>query len=92
MVRVLLTYLIPFLLPLAAYMAWAWYRTAHVKKHGGESPTIEKGPWPILLLLGAVLAVGLMGTMALFQGGDPDSTYVPPRYEDGKIVPGRLED
>jgi heme A synthase len=92
MVRIFFTYLIPFLVPLAAYLVWAWYRIAHAKKHGGEAPVIEKGPLPWLLLAGAVLTLVLMGTTALLRGGDPDATYVPPRYEDGRIVPGRMED
>jgi hypothetical protein len=92
MIRVFFTYLVPFLLPLAAYLAWVWYRTAHAKRHGGEAPPIEQGPWPLMLLIGALLALTLMGTTALLRGGDPNSTYIPPRYEDGKIVPGHLED
>ncbi|MBT6960011.1 MAG: hypothetical protein HOA00_02610, partial [Rhodospirillaceae bacterium] len=48
MARTFLIYALPFLLPLAVYLAWAWYRTGYVKRHGGEPPEIEKGPWPFL--------------------------------------------
>lgn len=92
MTRILITYLIPFLMPLAAYLLWVWYRTAYAKKHGGEPPQVEKGPWPWLLLAGAVLTLVIMGTTALLRGADAGADYAPPRYEDGRIVPGRLED
>lgn len=92
MARVFITYLLPFLLPLTVYLLWAWYRTAYVRKHGGEAPEIEKGPWPLMLLLGAILALGIMGATALMRGADADATYTPARYEDGKVIPGRLEE
>jgi len=92
MVRVFFTYLVPFLLPIAAYLFWVWYRTAYVKKHGGEAPSVEQGPWPWLLLVGAMLTLGIMSATALLRGADPDAKYIPPRYEDGQIVPGRAED
>ena len=92
MVRVFLTYALPFLLPLSVYLAWAWYRMGYVKRHGGEAPEIEKGPWPLLLLLGAILSLGGMATTALMRGAYPDAEYTPPRYEDGRVIPGQLEE
>jgi len=91
MTRIIITYLIPFLLPLVAYLSWAWYRAAHAKKYGGEAPQIEKGPWPWLVLVGAVSVLVLMGISALLRGADPGTTYFPPRYENGRVVPGSLE-
>ena len=91
MTRVVLMYLIPFLLPLAAYVAFAWYRSKFVASHEGEAPGIEKGPWPYLLLAGALLTVGVAGTMAIIGGHDPDSTYTPARFEDGRVVPGSTD-
>ena len=91
MTRIFLMYLIPFLLPLAAYMLFAWYRYKFVASHEGEAPAIEKGPWPYLLLAGALLTVGVAGTMALLGGADPGSTYTPARIEDGRVVPGTTD-
>ncbi|MDX2145119.1 MAG: DUF6111 family protein [Rhodospirillaceae bacterium] len=92
MIRILFTYVIPFLMPLAGYALWIWYRTWYAGKHGGEAPKFEQGPWPLMLFLGAVLALAMLGVTALQQGGSPDATYVPPRVENGKVVPGRMEE
>ncbi|MEQ9448051.1 MAG: DUF6111 family protein [Rhodospirillaceae bacterium] len=91
MTRILLTYIVPFLLPIAVYAAWVWYRTAYAARHGGEAPKFEKGPWPLLLFLGALLALAVMGAVGLNRGGDAGAAYEPARIEDGRIVPGRLE-
>lgn len=91
MIRVLLTYLVPFLLPIAIYALWFWYRTRYAARHGGEAPKFERGPWPILLFTGAVLTFGLMGVIALNQGEPAGSAYEPARIENGRIVPGQLD-
>jgi len=88
MTRTFAMYVVPFLLPLAAYLVWAWYRQRHVVSHGGEAPPIEKGPWPYFLLAGALLTLSIAGIMALTRGADPGSDYTPARIENGKIVPG----
>lgn len=91
MSRILLTYIVPFLLPIATYAAWIWYRTRYAATHGGEAPRFEQGPWPLMLFLGALLALGVLGVSAVVQGDDPASgVYVPPRVEDGRVVPGHI--
>ena len=90
MTRILLTYLVPFLLPIALYAIWIWYRTRYAARHGGEAPKFEKGPWPLMLFAGAVLTFAIMGTIALHQGEPAGAAYEPARIEDGRIVPGRL--
>lgn len=47
-------------------------------------------PWVTLTLSGAVLAMAATMTMYFIQPvGAPDSDYIPPRYEDGRIIPGQ---
>jgi Family of unknown function (DUF6111) len=91
MSRILFTYILPFLLPAAVYAAWVWYRTGYVARHGGEAPRLERGPWPLLMFLGAVLAFAVLAVTALTRGGSPDETYVPPHLENGAMIPGHLE-
>jgi hypothetical protein len=90
MVRVFLTYLVPFLLPLTGYAAWIWYRARHAEKHGGDAPRFEQGPWPLMLFLGAVLSLAVLGVGALTSGGKPGEVYEPAHLENGKIVPGQI--
>ena len=91
MLRIMYTYIVPFLLPASIYIAWVSYRTRYVAKHGGEAPQLEQGPWPLLLVLGAILTFAALVVTAFSQGGSPDSTYVPPHLEGGQVVPGHLE-
>ena len=69
MLRIMYTYVVPFLMPAAVYAAWVWYRMRYVAQHGGEAPKLEQGPWPLLLFLGAILAFGVLALSALTQGG-----------------------
>ncbi len=87
MTRILLTYLLPFVLPTAIYVAWVWYgRTKH--KGDGELPGLRKGPFFWCLLGGFALMAGGLITIAVISGDPPDSgTYQSPRLEGGKIVP-----
>jgi hypothetical protein len=91
MVRILMTYVVPFLLPIGGYALWIWYRTRYAEKHGGEAPKFEKGPWPLMLFLGAVLTLASLGLTAMNRGGRPGYTYIPATMQDGKLVPGRME-
>jgi hypothetical protein len=89
MIRILITYLLPFLLPIVGYAAWIWYRAWHAERHGGEAPKFEQGPWPLMLFLGAVLSLGVLAVGALTTGGAPGDVYVPAHLENGKLIPGQ---
>jgi hypothetical protein len=91
MTRILFTYLVPFLLPIAIYALWVWYRTGYAARHGGEAPNFEQGPWPLLLFSGALLSFAVMGTIALNQGEPAGAAYEPARIENGRVVPGNLD-
>jgi hypothetical protein len=82
-------FLILFLLPLATYLAWGWYRTRYVETHDGQPPKIEQGRWPLMLFLGALLTIAALAATTLTQGGGPGTEYTPSYLENGKVVPGR---
>jgi amino acid transporter len=52
---------------------------------------LQEGPWFWLILAGFVLMAGGLVYTALSTGGDAGGAYIAPRYEDGRIVPGRIE-
>jgi multidrug transporter EmrE-like cation transporter len=88
MIRVVLVHAALFLAPFAVYAIWlAIARRADVS---------AQASWPAdrLTWLGIVgLALTILGFLGLgtFSGAPPGSTYVPPRFEDGRIVPGHHE-
>ena len=91
MFRIFITYVVPFLLPLAVYLAWARYRARYVEDHAGQVPLLERGPWALLLFLGAILALLSLGATTLLHESGPDTVYTPPHLKDGEIVPGHAE-
>ena len=90
MTRVLIEYLLPLILPAAVFFIWAWL-SRHQSATGGFQSRLREGPWFWLILGGVVLMAGGLVYTALSTGGEAGGTYVAPRYEDGRIVPGRIE-
>jgi hypothetical protein len=83
MLRVLLAWLVPLLLPTAAYLAYMYLR-------GRNQPGwLREGPWVWLVASGLLLMALTLGAWALLGGGRPGEVYVPPHFEDGRLVPGR---
>jgi hypothetical protein len=82
MLRFLIQYILPLFLPLLLYLGF-------LRLASGTAPGwINRTPWIPLLGAGVVLlGISLIAWGAL-EGADPASTYVPPRLEDGRIVPG----
>ena len=83
--RLLLQYVLPFLLPFliyAAYVALAKHRTP-------VWLDLDEKTWLMLGGTGLVLATISLVTWTLLSGSPPDEIYVPPHLEDGRIVPGR---
>jgi hypothetical protein len=85
MLRVLLQYLLPLLLPFLLYAAYVGL--AH-----GRMPSwldLDAREWAMLGGAGLGLLMISLVTWGLLSGSPPEETYIPPHLEDGEIVPGR---
>lgn len=92
MLRVFLTIVLPLLLPTAIYAAWLmamqWSAREAVQ---GEGVRWAALPWVWLAAAGVVLLVLVLVTVEVHFGEPETGTYVPPRYEDGRVVPSHIE-
>ncbi len=86
MTRILLTIVLPLLLPTLVYVLWlAATRRAAL---AGPAPW-QALPWVWLVGAGVALAALLLFIIGVHVGS-PEGTYVPPRYIDGRVVPGHI--
>jgi uncharacterized iron-regulated membrane protein len=91
MIRILLTFVVPLVLPFVLYAVWGWLKRRHAVARG-EPPPELKGP-PILWLgASGLILVGLvLAGLSLQRGQGTVGSYAPPRVENGKIVPGTMK-
>ena len=86
MMRVLLTIVLPLLLPTLLYVLWL----VTMRRAALAGPA----PWralPWVWLVGAGLALSMLLLFVIgVRIGTPEGTYVPPRYIDGRVVPGHI--
>lgn len=91
MFRLFFTYVLPLIGPTLVYLAWNWIqmRRALAGKRPNPPPSFSEMPWPFLLGAGvSLLIVTLLALFLITDSGRPGEIYVPPRFEDGRIVPG----
>ncbi len=92
MIRVLLQIVLPLVLPFLIY--WGYLQLARSRARAAGRPEtdlqVAEVPWTWLATAGVVLVLITMIGVGLLGGADPEAVYEPPRYEDGKIVPGRM--
>ena len=85
MIRVVLINLLLFSAPFIA--TWAWMKFIAINQPDEK----KKRNYAIAALAGlALVVISLLG-YRIGTGNAPGGTYVPPSYEDGKVVPGRFE-
>lgn len=85
MIRPVLTELVLFVAPFAAYAIFLLATRAKV---------FDRNSWPAktigaLALVAVVLVLGSFVYLAHFSGAPPGSTYEPAHMENGRFVPGR---
>ena len=94
MIRILIEFLLPLLLPTVVYGLWMAYERRRQEKLGrGEMPGWRDAPWVWLGLAGVVLtAVLLFGLVLMRDTGNAKGIYVPPRMApDGSIAPAHVD-
>ena len=92
MLRVFFTILLPLLLPTAIYLVWL--RVAHWSPWGPERSEAVRWaalPWIWLAGAGALLLALVLFVVTVHFGTSEPGVYVPPRWENGRIIPGHVE-
>ena len=84
MLRILLHYLLPFVLPILAYAVYVYLTNT------GTAGWLGRAPWIWLFGAGAALVAVSLVAWGLIEGADPGTTYIPPRFEGGRVVPGEF--
>ena len=84
MIRVIVQQLLLFALPFIGYFL---YRALASRGQGFLSDT----PWLILTITGLVFGLLAMLSLGIMEQGQPGGVYVPPRVEDGQIIPGHVD-
>ncbi len=91
MIRILLTFVVPLLLPFLLYAVWGWLKRRQAAARG-ETPPELTGPPVLWLGASGLLLVGLvLAGLSLQRGQGTVGSYAPPHVENGKIVPGRMK-
>jgi hypothetical protein len=80
MFRILLQYVLPLVLPALAYLVYAAVSR--------RTRALDGAPWLILAATGVGLMAVSLVSWSLLTGADPGETYLPARFEDGRVVPG----
>jgi hypothetical protein len=83
MLRIVLFYILPFLLPFIGFFAYRFLVTR-------GQPLLQNLPWFLLSVAGIALVGASLVTLALTGGWERGGEYVPPRLEGGRIVPGEV--
>lgn len=85
MIRLVLTQLAFFLAPFAVY--WVYLRVRSAPPGTGW----ERDPVLVLAIAGSVVSVLGFVLLTDFRTNAPNENYIPPRFEDGRVIPGRFE-
>ncbi|MBL4907018.1 MAG: hypothetical protein JKX94_06160 [Sneathiella sp.] len=85
MLRGFLFHLIPLLIPFVVYGLYLYFS----RRAGGEK-TWQGKSIAISTLIGLIfMAISLMA-LGVIRDDLVDGTYIPPRFEDGKIIPPQI--
>lgn len=88
MLRVVFEVVLPLVLPTALYLLWM--RVARRTQPQGL-PEWAALPWVWLAGTGVLLLLLMLFVMSIHFGNSTQGAYVPPRWENGRVIPGHIE-
>jgi hypothetical protein len=88
MPREILTLVVPLLLPTLVYLLWL---QAARRSETGHAVSWHRLPWVWLVLSGVALTAVVLLVVTVGFGTTIPGIYVPPRVQNGQIVPGHIE-
>jgi heme/copper-type cytochrome/quinol oxidase subunit 3 len=86
MIRLLVERLILFLVPFALYAIYL-----HLRENDVSTPA-KKHPWTVLFISGLVLVAASFVYWGITEGSGTQGVYVPPHVENGRVIPGHVEE
>ncbi len=91
MLRIILTVVIPLLLPTLVWIAYMALERRRLAAAGAAPQSwFAAAPWPWLAGGGFLLMLATLALVTSFGSGDPGEVYVPAHVgSDGRLVPGR---
>ncbi len=88
MLRVLLTIVLPLALPTALYLSWMWIAQGAERSRNVHWAAV---PWVWLAGAGALLLALVLFVVTVGFGTSTPGVYVPPHWENGRMIPGHIE-
>lgn len=86
--RIIIENIILFLLPTLFYVG---YRIMTRRPGDEASGVLTDAPVMVLMATGTLIVLVVLVAFGSVSGGKPGDIYVPPRLEDGKVIPGHSE-
>ncbi len=91
MLRILLTVVLPIALPLLLYIGYVSMLRRRAQAAGmTDLPRWQTGPWPWIIVGGAMLVVAGLVTVRFTSGVPPGTKLESPRLIDGQVQPSRV--
>lgn len=82
---------LPFVAPFVIYGFYYLLMRRRALAGGGTAPPLSEAPWMWLVIVGCVLLAASLVVFAIYDGSDVGGSYIPSRFEDGRIVPGEIK-
>lgn len=90
MMRILVEYVVPILLPTTLWLAWLAFAQARARRAGRQGPDWQSVPFSWLLAAGIALAMTI-AIGGLLHTGYATGSYRPAAVDDkGRLIPGEF--